>query len=188
MRKGYTLPEILISAGLFSLLLVVLSGSFIAIRKVSLARTRRLESRLPLLQAHEKLAADLTASGADGIVVGPDLISICVKNGVTAEGKVDWSTGLVLWSWNASNKALQVYRLSSDDARTAGFKGDGVEPLCPKLADLQAYLASASPSQVYPLQDSKFTLTPEGQVEWDAQARDYGGDPFRLSRTVGFRL
>lgn len=188
MKRGYTLVEIMLSAALFSLLLVVLSGSFVTIRKVSLARTRRLESRLPLLQANEKLSADLAASGADGVVVAPDLISICAKNGVTAEGKVDWSAGLTLWFWNASGHALQVYRLNMDEARTAGFKGDGAEPLCPKEADLRVYLAGAAPGVVYPLQDFHLLLTPEGQVEWTAQARDSGGDPFLLSRTVGFRL
>ncbi len=188
MKRGYTLPEILMSAGLFSLLLVVLSGSFITIRKVSLARTRRLESRLPLLQANEKLAGDLNASGADGVVVGPDLISICVKNGVTSAGKVDWSAGLVLWSWSASAHSLRVYRLDMTAARAAGFNGDGAEPLCPKMADLQAYVAGASASQEYPLGNCTFVLTPQGQVEWELEARHYGGDPFRLSRTVGFRL
>lgn len=188
MRRGYTLVEVMISAALFSLLLVVLSGSFVTIRKVSLARTRRLESRLPLLQANERLASDLAASGANGVVVAPDLLSICVKNGVTAEGKVDWSAGLVLWFWNASGRSLQVYRLDMSAARAAGFKGDGVEPLCPKEADLRAYLSGGTVSAAYPLQNCKFELTPEGQVEWEAQARDGGGPPFRISRTVGFRL
>lgn len=188
MRKGYTLPEILMSAGLFSLLLVVLSGSFVTIRKVSLARTRRLESRLPLLQANEKLAADLNASGADGVLVGPDLVSICVKNGVNSVGKVDWSAGLVLWSWNAAGRSLRVYRLDMTAARAAGFNGDGVEPLVPKLADLKAYLPTATPAQEYPLGNCTLELTPQGQVEWTFEARPYGGDPFRLSRTVGFRL
>lgn len=187
MRRAFTLVEVVLSAALLSLLLVVLAGSFASLRKSALARARKLESRLPVVQSTERLSMDLRSSGTDGIVVNSDLISICPKESVNTGGRCTWSQGLQIWAWRASRRELAVYRLDPPAAAAAGFVGTGTDPLCPPLTELQAYVAKDDPApESYRLEDCRFALSDGDLVE--ILVTGIGSPPFQLARTVGFHL
>jgi len=189
MKRAFTLVEVMISAALVSLLLVILSGCFISIRKVSVARTRRLESRLPVIQSLDRLGTDLLSSGTGGVVVGPTLVSVCPKAPVSPDGRPQWSAGLIVWSWQAASRELRVYRMQSDQARAAGFVGGTDDPLAPELSELQTFAAKELPTEeVYPLENCTFFLSKDGLISMNAAARLQGGRPFSLTRLLGFHL
>lgn len=185
MRRAFTLAELMIAMALLSLLTLVLAGSFTALRKATQARTRKLESRLPLLQSTQRLAQDLQASGSEGIGVYADLISICPKAPLSASGQTAWSQELRVWAWKSTQ--LRVYRLTAQTAQAEGFVGKAEEPLRPALAALQAFVAKdLPPSESYSLAECKFALQGGDLVEIEVAGA--GMPPFRLTRTVGFHL
>jgi prepilin-type N-terminal cleavage/methylation domain-containing protein len=187
MRRAFTLVEVVLAMALLSLLTVVLAGSFTALRKSTLARTRKLESRLPMLQSTQRLAQDLHASGSEGIGVYPDLVSICPTAPLTATGKTTWSRALQVWAWRPAQQQLRVYRLTPEAAQAEGFVGQAEEPLRPDLSDLQAYVDKQLPTgEIYALAECRFTLASGDLLE--IEVAGLGKPAFRLSRTVGFRL
>jgi prepilin-type N-terminal cleavage/methylation domain-containing protein len=185
MRRAFTLAELMIAMALLSLLTVVLAGSFTALRKATQARTRKLESRLPLLQSTQRLAQDLQASGSEGIVVYPDVISICPKAPLSASGQVTWSRELQVWAWKPGQ--LRVYRLTAEAAQAEGFVGKAEEPLRPDFVELQIFVDKGlPPSETYSMAECKFAL--QGQDLVEIEVAGVGTPPFRLTRTVGFHL
>ncbi|MBS2040822.1 hypothetical protein JST97_37895 [bacterium] len=122
-------------------------------------------------------------------MTSPALISVCPKAPVSPQGRVQWSAGLILWTWYQSSKELRVYRMMSDQARAAGFVGGTDEPLAPKLSELESFIARDLPTEeVYPLESCSFSLSKEGLVSMQAVARQQGGAPFSMTRVVGFHL
>ncbi len=116
MRRGFTLPELLLACALTALVISLLFSPFLGFMK---KRQGRPEAQSQGLLALQKVAGDLRATQSNALTVHQVAGRFCglglVKvTGWTTEGEKSWDTVWTLIYWDAESQKLQRKTFPAD--------------------------------------------------------------------------
>lgn len=166
---------------LSALILGVIGAATHSLSRAARSRSRILESRLPLLACLEALSADVDLSNSGGVFVFENNVSLCPMRSLSSDARLLYDSSLVVYRWDAVEKVLSRFRLSSSELGRQGVAVSADRPVVPSGPVLVS-LKSGQAKQ-FALGEWQIKAEDPHHLEVVASAR---GAAYRLTRRFNF--